>query len=244
MPTINDPAPAMLAGYSIEYENIGRCTSGFLAYYHTSPLLTRVLVTAAHCSPNVGVIDPGSVYQPTGAHTTRRIGSETRDRAPFSCIYYSRCRYSDAAYIAYQSIDIPFDWGYGARTQFDGQSSGSSTISGYFDFGERTTPVMNQQMSKVGIGRGWVSGPVLDTGLDFYQPVRDLWYLGFASVDYGCAAGDSGAPVFTAPTLPSGGEVVATAGIHHGLHPQTLRCVFSTITNVERDNGTISEYSD
>ena len=239
--TLSDPTPTMYGGFRIEHTSPtgGICTAGYLAGAATASTPAPVIVTAAHCTAAVGVLDGGTIYQPF-ISPGRSFGGERADRTPFPCVFNSRCRYSDAAYINYYPSSVPYGGTFIARTTGAGRIVGSTVVtSPAFDLGFRTTPVEGLLVSKVGYNTGWTAGAVTSSNFSYYDAEVDITYLYNATTDFGCSDGDSGSPVFTTP--PDAHSTVGSVGMLTRLEGGV--CVFPSMRNIVDDNGSIEEYS-
>lgn len=192
------------------------CTLGFNALFG----LQRVFVTAAHCTPEFGDIDPPSVFgQP---NNTRLIGVESWDPPTYPCmvdgVNYS-CRKSDAAeFQYYDSVAVAL--GRIARPWLNTNIIDPNNPE-FRIVGEQAMPFVGERVSFVGRVSGWREGRVSVACMKAVlgdKTVNGLPVLleCVAQASVAAQKGDSGAPVFYPTTNPLdvklGGIVSGTSG--------------------------------
>lgn len=210
---------------------IGLCTLGFVAIRAGVP----GYVTNDHCT-NVwpGVVDGINHYQnlPTAGNL---IGIETVDPPFFSCLGYSKCRRSDAAFVAFNT-SVPYSLGKIARTA----GLGSLTIVGEWTIvDEASFHYVGTVLNKVGRTTGWTQGSVTNTCVHtgvYGHP--DVLRLCQTFVSAHSAGGDSGSPVFEIIDYSSG--TVRLHGVLWGGGDGVF--VFSPITNIEQEMGPLETF--
>jgi hypothetical protein len=196
--TLRDYVRPVRGGLKIATQN-GDCSYGFSAILNNYPG-SQFFITASHCTPQRGVVDSVTFYQPTYLYSGGIIGTEVVDPAPmtgYPCPGADPCRYSDAAAIQF-AAGVSYTHNAIARTMSSGSSSGSITISS-------STPnftiswvgswaYSGTTLQKIGQRTGWTYGNVDQVCIDF--TLGGWVFLCTFSVNGGVGAGDSGAPVF------------------------------------------------
>jgi hypothetical protein len=216
------------------------CSLGFNADLNG----VSVLITAAHCTANVGQNDASVFYQPTTTLGSSRIGQEYSDPPLLFCTGGppDSCRWSDAVAVKY---DAPSDGvkGYIARTISRSSSLASVTIDpnqpNIQVTSKKLAPLQGEVLDKVGHVSGWTYGTVTRTC--YYPVISNSKPDGTGTSyrvlcqDYVAAAnrsGDSGSPVFK---WNSSTGTATLYGILWG--GGDAEYIFSAVENLETDFG-------
>lgn len=242
-----DPAAGGIkGGIQIIFAGRPECTMSFVTDRVTD-VTVRGHVTAAHCGPVVGQVDPNDVYQPSGAFLPR-IGVEIIDPAPFqggSCPQGSSCRWSDSSFVQIDS-GIPNLQGNIARTLFQSfDTPGTLVINdskpNWNITAESSTIFMADQLHKVGRTTGWTTGNVI-TACENFIGAQGILLLCQYEVDASVKGGDSGSPVFS---IPVPGDNVTLKGVLWGCRAcpnGEPPYVFAPIGQVYQDLGVSAEW--
>jgi len=224
------------------------CTLGFNAYIGSPPddvdSTVHVFVTNTHCTGVPGQ-NTGSNYYQGGQH----IGTEYWDAGyfqGFDCPAGKWCRYGDAAIVRYNE-SFPWDFGYTALTAFAGTSSaGSLDITGRTRITSKAwmSPMVGQNLSKVGQRTGWTRGNVARTCANVQSNQRpDLGYVMYLCQDWVSAHadnGDSGSPVLNISQVgPYQTDAVLHGILWCGNSTRTEFC-FSNMSNVQQPYVSLS----
>lgn len=223
-----------IGGVEIGPPNGGTCTLGINASlminFNEAPRLG--FITNSHCTASKSALDPATASpfkQPYGGVA---IGKEARDKSPFSC-NYGRCRYSDSAFIAYNSNINSIRSLAVTRTRTNSGVSSFAIEHVYgvrnSQYGKNQTIVIGQQLFKTGRTTGTSVGNVTRQCVDYGQLGTDVQFLCQYTADYHAEPGDSGSPVF------QGGKLY---GMHWGVFTGTA--IFSPMTGIKRDLGEIN----
>ncbi|MFL6237110.1 MAG: hypothetical protein ACJ76N_28530 [Thermoanaerobaculia bacterium] len=175
-------------------------------------------VTASHCTATRSVVD-GAAFSQSTPDGSSQIGVETVDPPFFtggSCPPGRQCRFSDAAFAAYDSAGLsaggkianPLFWGVSAGTLQVSVSQPRLSVTNFL-FG---TPTLGSLIFKVGRTTGGTLGPVVQTCSDSNVAFSNITMLCQDRVFAGVAPGDSGSPVF----CQSGSKAAILAGILWG----------------------------
>ncbi len=210
-----------------------QCTLGF----NVAHAAGRSFITNSHCTDRQGGPEKTQFWQPQ-VGVGMRIGVEASDPVYTSnkaCPKERRCRYSDAARIAYSPI-VPSNQGFIAST--GGPNTGSTTVTGSLVFTQqddltREFPV-GQTIHKIGATTGWTSGQVSRSCVHANvanSPITLLCQTFVRSTGVIVDAGDSGAPAF----LQSGNDNILF-GIVWG-RTDVAEFVFSPLEGIVRDLG-------
>jgi hypothetical protein len=209
---LTDRVRPIAGGFQIQ-SSTGTCTLGVNA----TRLGVRGFVTNSHCTATRGVVD-GTTFNQSVIGLFNRIGVETVDPPFFtggSCPAGRKCRWSDAAFVAYDSTGLSAG-GYIANPAFWGLSSGTTDVNPSTPrlpvtgtlFGSVST---GSVVYKVGRTTGGTFGSVTSTCVDTNVGGTSITMLCQDWSSAGAGAGDSGSPVFTL----SGGEATI-AGVLWG----------------------------
>jgi hypothetical protein len=197
------------------------------------------LVTVAHLTPDIGVVEDTEFYQPTV--NDDKIGTESIDPAPFTgggCPVNEECRHSDSIFIELEG-GISVDQGYIARPWNLGSISLAHS-DGFRIVDEASPPGEGDYMYKVGRTSGWTMGDVdetcINSGLGDYSDVLLLCQYLVNDDDVG--GGDSGGPVFKITNDPATDDVEIVGIVSTGGEDDY---VFSYIGSIYLDLG--SSYS-
>ena len=213
-----------------------QCTLGF----NVAHAAGRSFITNSHCTDRQGGPEKTQFWQPqVGVGTL--VGVEADDPVYTSnkaCPKERRCRYSDAARIAYLP-NVLSNQGYVASTS--GVNSGSTTVSGSLAFSQqddlnRVFP-LGQTIEKIGATTGWTSGLVTHSCVNANvadSPITLLCQTFVQGIGTIIDAGDSGAPAF----LRSGDQYILF-GIVWG-RTDASEFVFSPLEGIVRDLGRMS----
>lgn len=213
-----------------------QCTLGF----NVAHAAGRSFITNSHCTDRQGGPEKTQFWQPQ-VGTGALIGVEADDPVYTSnkaCPKERRCRYSDAARIAYLPTVLS-NQGYVAQT--NGPNNGSTSVVGSLAFNQqddltREFPV-GQTIHKIGATTGWTTGAVTRSCANANVANSQITLLcqtfvrGNGTV---VDAGDSGAPAF----LQSGIENILF-GIVWG-RTDGGEFVFSPLEGIVRDLGRMS----
>lgn len=191
------------------------CTVGFNA----ATDLGLGYVLSSHCGWRFGNLQDGTFFrQNTGASNT--VGFEAADPELDPCTQAAAgCRYSDAAFIAYDSASLG-QKGLIARTL----GLGSKTINPSHPRFTINAPsyaflLVGAIVNKMGKTTGWTQGTVLSTCIDVEWTVPsegtllDTYLLCQFGANYGSDGGDSGAPIFS---WNGSASSVDLRGLHNG----------------------------
>ena len=213
-----------------------QCTLGF----NVAHAAGRSFITNSHCTDRQGGPEKTQFWQPQVGVGTM-IGVEADDpvyTANKACPKERRCRYSDAARIAYLPTVLS-DQGYVAAT--DGVGSGSIAVNGSLAFNQQDDLnrafAIGQTIHKIGATTGWTSGQVTQTCVNANvadSPITLLCQTFVRGSGTVVDAGDSGAPAF----LQSGTENILF-GIVWG-RTDVGEFVFSPLEGIVRDLGRMS----
>jgi secreted trypsin-like serine protease len=184
------------AGVEVDASPSGACTLGFNVYFEAGD----GFITCAHCTSVRGQVDGDYMGW----------GVEVRD-APYwtggDCPSGRWCRYSDSALFHYASVVENGAGNVIARPNARNSTCPSSiTIDSSSPTLEITdtddSPIMNQEVDKIGKTTGWTYGTVTDTCIDLNITAvidgvsRDLTYICVHEANTKLSPGDSGSPVF------------------------------------------------
>ncbi|HEY4596203.1 MAG TPA: hypothetical protein VIJ02_07365, partial [Thermoanaerobaculia bacterium] len=174
--------------------SFGICTLG------TNALRAGVkgFVTASHCTAARSVVD-GSAFSQSTPDGSSQIGVETVDPPFFtggSCPPGRQCRFSDAAFAAYNSAALsagakiadPLLWGVGLGTLQVSAVQPRLSVTGFL-FG---SPSSGSFLFKVGRTTGGTLGPVIHTCIDGNVANSTITMLCQDQVLAGSGGGDSG----------------------------------------------------
>lgn len=224
--TLRDDYSSMQAGIQISESSgdKGACTLGFNVIYNGQP----GFVTASHCTRISFAPDGGSFHQ-----VSSRVGEEVWDPYKYKCVWFAKCRWSDAAIIRYD-VGVSSDLGLIAWPYPDAYGGPGTVDVGdppnwYYISTKWTTSIpVGAPATKVGRTSGRTVGNVTQScvtlsGL-YCQYVTDVW----------SQPGDSGAPFLLSPSGPG----AAIAGVLWGGPPQVwTETWFSPMDGIERDLG-------
>lgn len=225
------PVPGSM---QIEYQDSQgphTCTIGFNAWVGGY----RGFVSAAHCSPRMGLVDSSTDYhQNTESLLANRVGYEVRDPPTHSCPnpVSAPCRWSDANFVRYFEADT---WDF-PRMAIAYQ--GSTTIQELRDVlcHNCDATVQGDTVWRQGRTTGRRGGTVFATCEDVYNAEDDIWLRCQYSAKADFRDGDSGGPVFT-----FSGEGVWVHGIAWGGNMCAPWCepeyTFSEMVQIEHELG-------
>jgi hypothetical protein len=246
--SLTDAAPTKMGGYSVGQGGQGPCTIGINATFWVSGTPHSVFVTNSHCTERFGGVNLSlPFYQPAVNGTV--VGYEFADRATFPCPEATRCRNSDAAYVEY-APGVSHAWSFIAHTTSRGTAAGTLAVGGAFDASGRVrfpedlgantpTPITNLMLDKVGAATGWTYGRMVRTCQD-RGTASGVWLYCQDVFRAPASGGDSGSPVFQ--YFGNGQTDVWPAGVVHGGSPSIDEYVFSRLSRIEMDNGTLVVY--
>ena len=234
--TLRDNFPSKQGGIQIHFTRY-LCTLGFNATVAGQ----RSFITNSHCTATQGGTEGTVYYQPTSSVDPTVIATEVDDPSYVKggkCPKGKKCRYSDASRALYSSA-VPSSLGVIAKTT--GPNNGSLTVSGSFSIsGKGASPGVGTEVNKVGRTTGWTRGKVTRTctNTSVSGSTVYLFCQSFVSDDGGATVvggGDSGSPVFG-----SGSSSVALLGILWGGSSDNKLFVFSPISAIEQELGTLT----
>lgn len=232
--TLQTEHPSTQGGIQIHFSNY-LCTLGFNVDHGEG----RSFFTNSHCTDQQGSNSGTVYYQPSSSVNSSAIGIEAHDPAYSKslpgCSPNKRCRYSDAARVAYQ----PGVGSLGQIARTTGVNSGSLDVSGSFDITAQDAGNDNFEgtVHKVGRTTGWTSGEIgssCATVNVFGSNIQLLCQTFVHKADAGdtpiAAGGDSGSPVFK----DKGGDTAELVGILWG-GSGTDTFIFSPLANFLQD---------
>jgi hypothetical protein len=230
--TLRNKVRPVVGGLQINFPGF-LCTLGFNATRNGQ----KSFITNSHCTNHQGGVESTPYWQPTKAAAPVQIGTEVQDpgysNTKAGCPASRRCRFSDASRAAYAS-GITFSLGKIARTT--GANNGSVTISGSFTVTAEGTASVGQNVSKIGRTTGWTRGAVTNTCVNVRVTGTSIVQLCQNIVSAHVGAGDSGSPVF------KGSTNVTLAGILWGGDDTGTQYVYSPISNIERELGSLTTF--
>lgn len=245
-------ARPVLAGIQINFFPVPNppvslvCTIGFNAFKDGE----RSFITNSHCSNLEGNSNPTatSYYQPALADAKNLIAVEADDPAPQTvatnpdCPPGQLCRYSDASRAVYNA-DIPSDFARIARTLERDASVGTLTLDterpSFRITGKQADSVVGQRVNKVGRTTGWTFGRVTGTCVNVIATGATYTRLCSTSTDAGVNGGDSGSPAFALKNNSVDSDEVTLLGIVWGGSTGGGGMIFSPMSGVERELGTL-----
>lgn len=198
------PVPA---GVQIQNQNQGTCTVGVNA----TRLGVRGFVTNSHCTVTRSVVE-GTNFHQAVVGLFNHVGVETVDPPFFaggSCPGGRRCRFSDSAFVAYDTVSLSaggkianpsFCSFFGPSPLTVDPQNPRVPVTGFLF----ATPVSGSILAKVGRTTGCTLGVVDDTCVDVnvlrkigpFTVTTDMTMLCQSTVSGIAAEGDSGSPVF------------------------------------------------
>lgn len=246
--TVEDRRRPLIGGLAMDYSlngvYVNGCTIGFVAEQNGR----RGFITNSHCSYKEWGTE-NTEYHQSVFDGGSSVGFEYKDSNGSSCgLFSSRdCRKSDATFAA---VHVGAELGTIARTMSVGgpgrHAVGSKEIdSGYQQVivSKAASTAQGEIVDKVGRTTGWTTGSVerscVEISVSSSKVLRCQHYA-----SYGSASGDSGSPVFTTEWryVYINPFRVSLRGIHSGSTQDGLYAVFSPITGIEADLGTLTVY--
>jgi len=212
---LTDTIRPVPGGVRIRNQNGGGCTHGFNA----TRLGVRGFVTNSHCTVTRGGVEGTVMFQATTA-SANQVGVETVDPQFFtggSCPNGRRCRYSDAAFIAYDDDELsaggeianPLICGIlNVPGTLDVNPGAPRTDVTSFMVG---SPFSGSAVTRVGATSGCVIGTHQNTCISSNVANSNITMLCQNRVNAVRQGGDSGSPVF----VTKKGKATL-AGIHWG----------------------------
>jgi hypothetical protein len=232
-----------------EGRRLGTCTLGWNTVYNGAP----AFVTNSHCTAQRGNRDNTLFYQPWPFNHLY-IGNEVLDppnnihRDIYTgkyCPFFSQCRYSDAAVVAYRSSSLPIRAAIARTMNYNG-SKNINQSNPYFWINSTTLsqPPENAhfQLDKVGFRTGWTWGEVTrtcvhaSTGYGSYVMFCQNYVVQPFTSEI-ANKGDSGSPVFR---WDFGNSAVLHGILWGGGGTNNSRFVYSPLRNVYRDLGNVT----
>jgi hypothetical protein len=238
--SLTDMVTPFAGGLKItQYESGNQCSMGFNTY------TGHYFVTASHCTRAVGPdYSSGGLahfFQPSNVGTYAYVGTESNDPSTFtnaqdvSCPVNDRCRWSDAAIIAYPSGVGPGADGMGKIYRVT-NTTGSKEIDGtLLIIDEVDFPSSNITLDKIGQSTGWSWGTVFSTCANVRGQPSNVVFLCQAQVSAYADEGDSGAPVFLWQW-----DTVTLYGIVRGGTASYF--TFSPLGNIYEELGYVNSY--
>ncbi|MCI0432096.1 MAG: S1 family peptidase [Gemmatimonadetes bacterium] len=231
--TLRDFIRPSRGGHQINFGNF-LCTLGFNATHAAG----ASFITNSHCTNVQGGTEGTLYYQPLSTVAGSFIGTEAADPVYFMggvCPAGRRCRYSDAARVAYTG-GASFVLGRIQRTT----GLGSITIMGVYKIVKErlASPLLGQVVNKVGRTTGWTQGSVAGTCVNTNVANTNITQLCQAFVNAGVGGGDSGSNVFR---IKTGNEVVLF-GILWGGNFAGTQFVYSPLGQVESELGALTTF--
>jgi hypothetical protein len=224
-------------GYNVRYTNLARGI----------PSGTRAFLTASHCTAEPFRHQGGRIVQGGSV-----IGHELVDPGRFTsttdarCPVGARCRWSDAAMIAYED-SVPWALGYIAKPLWSTTGSSTDTTTQVHSDDSlrivgRAYPAVGAYVNKVGRTTGWTWGPVTRTCADFTSSDDDgtipTVILCQTEVSARATGGDSGSPAFI--YTPESSVTIAGIVWREVLNADgtpAQRFVFSPLEQIRSDMG-------
>lgn len=229
--TLRSRVRPVIGGLQINFPGF-LCSLGFNAIRNGQ----KSFITNSHCTTTQGGTEGTRYWQPTQT-AGAPIGTEVSDPVYFrtrnGCPAGKRCRFSDAARVAY-APSTSFSLGRIARTT--GVNNGSVTISGSFRITAEGSASVGQTINKVGRTTGWTQGRVTNRCVNVAVSGTNIVQLCQNLVSARVGGGDSGAPVFT------GSATTTLAGILWGGDSEGRQYVYSPVTNIERELGSLTTF--
>jgi hypothetical protein len=237
--TLRDRFRPTMAGIQIHFGQF-LCSLGFNA----DDAGAHSLITASHCTNKQGGVEGTQYFQPLSTVDPAVIATEVEDPTYFRggpCPRSRKCRFSDSARALY-SGDISTR---GSIAQTSGPNNGSLTVTGNFTVTSQDDATSSfatgTTVNKVGRTTGWTQGNVSMTCVNTNVSGTNITQLcqtfvqnpGGAVVVQG---GDSGSGVFT---ITAGTNNVTLVGILWGGNGDGTLFVFSPLSQVERELGTL-----
>ena len=229
--TLRDQVRPVVAGLQI---NFGQyvCSIGFNA----TDGGVASFVTASHCTNRQGGTEGTLYYQPLASTAGSFIGTEAEDPVYFRggvCPKGKKCRYSDAARVAYAG-GVGSDLGGIAQTT--GANNGSITLAGTINItaDNNSGGAVGQTANKIGRTTGWTSGPITATCVHTNVSGSNITQLCQTFVSAGVAGGDSGSDVFG-----YSGGTATLLGVLWGGNSAGTQFVFSPLGNVRQELGNL-----
>jgi len=229
------------------------CTLGYLA---TRWGTARYMMTAGHCTPQMGSVDTS--FWAANAASNVRHGQETMDPPYLAWAYvphcpkYHFCRNSDAVEFYWPDSSQTYGIGLIATPAIMDTIAGSYhyplTIYTHFNVvGEAPDSwlIPGAKVSKIGVTTGFTGGRVIDACVTFYS-VPTVGYDLACQVNASAEAesGDSGGPVlFDWPTVvaPPGVSTAYLAGMTNAATGTGIS-IFSSLGGITRDFGSMRTY--
>ena len=232
MATLRDQFRPTQAGIQIHFGNYV-CTMGFNVDHSAG----RSFITNSHCTNTQGGTEGTVYYQPTSTVDPSSIGTEADDPAYFKggvCPRGKKCRYSDAARVAYNATAS----NRGEILKTTGANNGSLTVGGLFTVTSQdnstTKFTIGKVLNKVGRTTGWSQGPVSRTCVNTNVSGSQVHQLCQTFVDAAVDGGDSGSPVFGITS----GDSVQLVGILWG--GGSSYYVMSPLASVQKELGSMT----
>ena len=234
--TLRDKAPAIQAGWQVNYGNYV-CSVGFNAVANG----VSSLVTASHCTNTQGGTEGTVYYQPVSSLSavvaTEAVDPTYSKNLP-GCPKGKNCRYSDASRANY-AVSAPVALGQIARTTSRGTLTGSLTIDAtnpFFSVTGEGDAVVGQQVNKVGRTTGWTYGNVTNTCVTIGVAGTNKALLCQDVASMGVQGGDSGSGVFAW----NGASGATILGILWGGNSAGNQSIFSPMNQVEQEIGALT----
>ncbi len=231
--TLRDRVRPTVAGIQIHFSNF-LCTLGFNARSGSQ----ASFITASHCTDKQGGTEGTVYYQPVSSVDPVSIGTEVDDPTYFrnrnGCPHGRKCRFSDAARVAYNA-GVPFTFGI---AQTSGPNNGSITMTGTLSVTGEGSAAVGATVNKIGRTTGWTQGIVTNTCVNTAVSGSNIVQLCQTFVSAGVGAGDSGSDVFAL----AGGSNVTLLGILWGGNAGGTQFVYSPISNVEQELGPLTTF--
>ena len=233
MATLRDRFRPTQAGIQIHFGNYV-CTMGFNVDHSAG----RSFITNSHCTNTQGGTEGTVYYQPSSTVDPSSIGVEAADPAYFKggiCPRGKKCRYSDAARVAYSSTTAS---NRGDILKTTGANNSSLTVGGVFTVTSQDNSTTNfpigKVLNKVGRTTGWSQGAVSRTCMNTNVQGSTVHQLCQTMVDAGVGSGDSGSPVFAITS----GDAVQLVGILWGGSGSSF--VMSPLASIQRELGSVT----
>jgi hypothetical protein len=232
--TLQDQVRPVVAGLQINFSKF-ICSIGFNA---TSSTGQASFVTASHCTDRQGGVEGTLYYQPLASTANSFVGTEVDDPLYFRrgvCPKGRRCRFSDAARVAYAS---GVSFALGGIAQTTGPNNGDVTIAGTLAINGEGGEVVGDSASKIGRTTGWTKGKITNTCVNVGVARSRIVQLCQNVVSAGSGAGDSGSDVF----MDAGGGNVSLLGVLWGGDATGTLFVYSPIANIEQELGPLTTF--
>lgn len=238
MASLRDDVDPTVGGLQIHFSRF-LCTLGFNA--NDAATDEYSFFTNSHCTDRQGGTEGTVYYQPLDSEDPTPIGVEAEDPEYFKggpCPRGSKCRYSDAARVRYESGVT----GNAEIARTSGANSMSLEIVGGFDVTGQDDSgnfTAGETLNKVGRTTGWTAGRVVASCATVNVLGSNVTLLCQTLVEQTgqviVGSGDSGSNVFRV----TGHNTAQLVGILWGGNASGDRFVFSPLENIQAELGSL-----